>query len=88
MLTLDEVLGNAELEDVAHMHFKRMEKNQYNVMTIHSELEGMAYLDWFDEFLAQARAMGVEFFSLSVAWQKNFQTARLPACVRNQNDSL
>ena len=81
LLTLDEVLGNAELEDVAHMHFKRMEKNQYNVMTIHSELEGMAYLDWFDEFLAQARAMGVEFFSLSgLAEELSKQRDSLPVC--------
>ena len=65
LLTLDEVLGDTKLEDVAQMHFKRMLENEYNVMTIHSELEGMAYLDWFDSFLGQAKERGVEFYSLA-----------------------
>lgn len=81
LLTLDEVLGNTKLEDVAQMHFKRMRENQYNVMTIHSELEGMAYLDWFDQFLAQAKALGTEFFPLSEFAEKLIKERNsLPVC--------
>lgn len=62
--TLDEVLGDVKIEDVADMHFKTMESQTYSVITAHAELEGMAYLDWFDEFLNKAKKRGVEFYSL------------------------
>lgn len=63
--TLDEVLGETALEDVATLHLGEMENTEYSVMTIHSELEGMAYLEWFDKFLGEAKARGTEFYSLS-----------------------
>lgn len=63
--TLDEVLGETALEDVASLHLGEMEKTEHSVMTIHSELEGMAYLEWFDKFLGEAKARGTEFYSLS-----------------------
>jgi len=63
--TLDEVLGETPLADVAELHFKSMESEEYSVITVHAELEGMAYLEWFDKFLAQAEKRGVEFYSLA-----------------------
>lgn len=65
LLTLDEVLGLTPLESVANMHFLEMRKQSNSVMTIHAELEGMAYLEWFDSFLAKAKSENVEFFALS-----------------------
>lgn len=65
LLTLDEVLGLTPLESVANMHFDEMQKQSNSVMTIHAELEGMAYLEWFDSFLSKAKSENVEFFALS-----------------------
>ncbi len=62
--TLDEMLGLFKLEDVASLHFKAMEDRQYSVMTIHAELEGMAYAEWFESFIVDAKLRGVEFYSL------------------------
>lgn len=63
--TLDEVLGSVALGDVADIHFNAMAKCEYSVMTAHAELEGMAYAEWFDSFLAQAKARGTQFYSLA-----------------------
>lgn len=65
LLTLDEVLGLTPLESVTDMHITEMQKQNYSVMTIHAELEGMAYLQWFDDFLSKIKSEGVEFFALS-----------------------
>ena len=65
LLTLDEVLGLTPLDDVANMHIKEMRTQQYSVLTAHAELEGMAYLQWFDSFLSKVKSEGAEFFALS-----------------------
>jgi len=65
LLTLDEVLGVTPLEDVAQLHLGEMKKREYSVLTVHAELEGMAYLKWFDSFLGRLKAEGVEFYSLA-----------------------
>ena len=65
LLTLDEVLGITPLDDVANMHIKEMRTQQYSVLTAHAELEGMAYLQWFDSFLSKVKSEGAEFFALS-----------------------
>lgn len=62
--TLDEMLGKTPLDKIAKIYFEDIQKAEYSVMTIHSELEGMKYLKWFDSFLEDAKKLGVEFFSL------------------------
>ena len=42
-----------------------MQKTEYSVITAHAELEGMAYLDWFDDFLSRVKSEGAEFFPLA-----------------------
>lgn len=65
LLTLDEVLGLTPLEKVADMHIAEMRKIGYSVMTAHAELEGMAYLEWFDAFLSKVKSEGAKFYSLA-----------------------
>lgn len=65
LLTLDEVLGLTPLEKVADMHLAEMRKIEHSVMTAHAELEGMAYLEWFDAFLSKVKSEGAEFYSLA-----------------------
>ena len=47
------------------MHISEMGKTEYSVITAHAELEGMAYFDWFDGFLARVKSEGAEFFALA-----------------------
>jgi peptidoglycan/xylan/chitin deacetylase (PgdA/CDA1 family) len=51
--TLDELIGRPEYPmDKLIDHFLGLIKpGQLNVFTLHAELEGMMYLDWFKEFL-------------------------------------
>ena len=63
--TLDEILGLAPIGEVARMHLEKMRDTEYSVITSHAELEGMAYLEWFDEFLSRAKSEGAQFFSLA-----------------------
>ena len=65
LLTLDEVLGLTPIEKVADIHITEMGKRTNSVMTVHAELEGMAYLQWFDSFLSRVKSEGVEFFALA-----------------------
>lgn len=55
--TLDELLGRPEfpLERLADHYLSQLRSDRLNVLTIHAELEGMAYSDWFRGFLARAR---------------------------------
>ncbi len=63
--TLDEILGLPSPGDAAASIFKAMEAEEYSVMTVHAELEGMAYSGWFESFIVDAKSRGVEFYSLS-----------------------
>ncbi|MES2253351.1 MAG: polysaccharide deacetylase family protein [Pseudomonadota bacterium] len=61
--TLDELIGRPEyptdqLINVYHEHIKNQ---SLNVLTIHAELEGMSYIDWFTNFLDDSIAKGITF---------------------------
>lgn len=79
--TLDEMLGQTPLEKISEKYFEEMQKSEHSVMTIHSELEGMKYLKWFDSFLEEAKSRGVEFFNLK-EWAKELlkNPENIPSC--------
>lgn len=64
--TLDELLGLPEypLHSLHDFYLSKLQKDQPNVLTIHAELEGMTYLDWFSDFLNRIQAQGVEIVTL------------------------
>ena len=79
--TLDEVLGTVKIGEVAEMHFAAMREREYSVLTAHAELEGMAYLEWFDKFISEARGRGVEFYPLEArARELSANRSQLPVC--------
>lgn len=68
LYTLDEVLCDIPLVDAAGAYLADMKKadaqGRVSVMTIHAELEGMAYAEWFADFLKLLKRSGVEFVGL------------------------
>ncbi len=64
LFTLDELLVSYNLEDIETIQMKSIYNSERAVMTIHAELEGMAYLSWFEDFLKKLQSCQVEFFSL------------------------
>ncbi len=62
--TLDEILCQCDIGDVADLLEARICSADTSVMTIHAELEGGDYKDWFEKFLLRLKSKGVEFISL------------------------
>ena len=75
--TLDELLGrkNFSLANLLNFYLALL-PNKINVLTIHAELEGMKYLDWFRTFLLAAKK-NVQFTTLSEIATKDFPSCEL-----------
>ncbi len=65
--TLDELLGLPDHpeEGLVDEYLAWLREDALEVMTLHAEIEGMGFLDWFRDFLEACRAHGVEFVSLA-----------------------
>ena len=64
LFTLDELLVSNKLSDISNIQVSSIKNADVSVMTIHAELEGMAYLQWFEEFLLLLKRENIEFFGL------------------------
>lgn len=65
LLTMDEVIGIMGINDsnIVDYWLKKCDKD-WNVITIHAEMEGLSKLDILDEFLTKAREQGFTFVLL------------------------
>lgn len=64
--TLDELLGRPEypLESLVDHYINLLQPHKLNVLTIHTELEGMLYKNWFESFLKACTQKGIQFVRL------------------------
>ena len=63
--TLDELIGRPHYPmNSLHGQYLNWIQDGYNVMTIHAELEGMAYIQWFTEFLDVCLKNHIQFVTL------------------------
>jgi undecaprenyl phosphate-alpha-L-ara4FN deformylase len=79
--TLDELIGREDLggiEPVEHL-LALTEAGGDQVLTLHAELEGGAYLQGFERLLCAWRARGFELTDLG-AYARSLDPARLPRC--------
>lgn len=76
--TLDELLGRPEypLEKMTKFYLDRLVTGRVNTFTIHAEIEGMKYLEWFREFLLKSKAQSIKFIKLENLAEK---------CLANKN---
>lgn len=65
--TLDELLGRPEfpMDALADHYISLLRDDEINVLTLHPELEGMKYLDWFRSLLIEFKKNNVQFKNLS-----------------------
>jgi len=65
--TLDELLGRPEypIETLVDHYINLLHPHRLNVLTIHTELEGMHYQSWFEDILKACKDKGVEFVLLA-----------------------
>lgn len=64
--TLDELIGRPEYPFdnlIAHYH-QLIEQQSLNVLTVHAELEGIAFLDWFKQFIGESIANDIHFIPM------------------------
>jgi undecaprenyl phosphate-alpha-L-ara4FN deformylase len=81
--TLDELLGRPEFpfDKLIDYYISLLQPHKLNVLTIHTELEGMLYKDWFEGILKACRDKGVEFVLLSdVAQALLKDRSKIPTC--------
>lgn len=81
--TLDELLGRTEypLENLVDHYISLLQPNKLNVLTIHTELEGMLYKSWFESFIQTCRSQGVQFILLkNIARSLLKQRDNVPIC--------
>ena len=63
--TLDELTGRVHYPiNSLHGQYLHWIQDGYNVMTIHGEIEGMAYLKWFSQFIDACIAQDIQFIPL------------------------
>jgi undecaprenyl phosphate-alpha-L-ara4FN deformylase len=64
--TLDELLGRPEypLEKLTSHYLSLLNPGTPNILTIHPEIEGMKYLQWFRSFLIELKKQNVNFITL------------------------
>ena len=82
--TLDELLGRPEfpLEKLIDHYLSLLRPNSINVLTLHPELEGMKYLEWFSAFLTKLKQQNIQFITLAeISKTKDF-----PVCEMIQNE--
>jgi peptidoglycan/xylan/chitin deacetylase (PgdA/CDA1 family) len=79
--TLDELLGRPEfpLATLDKYYLGLLRDDIVNVLTIHAEIEGMKYLEFFEKFLRKAVDQNVKFKTLNtVALEILNQSAEIP----------
>lgn len=81
--TLDELVGRPEypFEDLHDHYLSLIKPNQLNVLTIHTELEGMHYLEWFKELLVKIKDAGIKVVPVkTLALSALKQKSKVPSC--------
>jgi peptidoglycan/xylan/chitin deacetylase (PgdA/CDA1 family) len=65
--TLDELLGRHEypINNLIDLYLSLLKDNVINVLTVHAELEGIKYLEWFQHLLLAFKASHVQFLHLN-----------------------
>jgi undecaprenyl phosphate-alpha-L-ara4FN deformylase len=85
--TLDELLGRPEfpLDRLEEHYLSLLREDIVNVLTVHAEIEGMNYYDFFAKFLQQAQQRGVKFQTLQTLAQQILATpSAIPVCELTQ----
>lgn len=88
--TLDELLGRSEypLENIASYLLQLCEKSHYTeIFTLHAELEGMKYLNWFERFILEAKKYGFAFIPTEIIAKKALENKNaIPVCEMLQGE--
>lgn len=81
--TLDELLGRPEYPEssLINHYIKLLKPDQINIFTMHAEIEGMAKLSWFREFLTALKFHDITFKKMDdIARELLKHPENIPVC--------
>jgi len=81
--TIDELVGLPEfpLDKITDHYLSLLKEDAPNIMTVHAELEGMRYKDWFYNFLLALKKQNVQFQNLNTIAESYLTTReQIPVC--------
>ncbi len=81
--TLDELLGRPEypFNILIDFYLRQLKIQEFPILTIHAELEGMKYITWFKNFLIQLKNENIQFIKLeNIAKKLLAQPQTIPIC--------
>ncbi len=80
--TLDELLGreNYPLEEISNFYRHSLKSDGLNIFTLHAELEGMAYIEWFEDFLKTLLRDGIDIGPLNIIANHIKDLSAIPYC--------
>ena len=81
--TLDELLGRSEypFTQLQAFYLQLLQENRLHVLTIHAEIEGMKYVDWFKMLLQEIQVCGGQFVKMAdVAEHYLRDPTQIPVC--------
>jgi len=81
--TLDELLGRSEYPEssLINYYIKLLKPDQINIFTMHAEIEGMAKLSWFREFLIALKSNQIIFKKMDdIAREMLKHSENIPIC--------
>lgn len=81
--TLDELIGRPEypLSSLADFYLQRLVNTHVNTLTIHAEIEGMKYLEWFESFLIKAQSQNIKFIKTAdIVKKMRSENQTIPIC--------
>lgn len=81
--TLDELLGRPEYpeEKLIDYYISLLREDRPNIFTMHAEIEGMAKLNWFKQFLQRLKSHPVNFVRLDeIAQHSLLHPKSIPVC--------
>lgn len=81
--TLDELLGRPDypMEHLTDFYLSQLSSSTPNILTIHAELEGMKYINWFREFLQKTKSQQIKFVTVAnIAEALLKDPSHIPVC--------
>lgn len=80
--TLDELIGRPEfpMKKITEHLISQMSDEQPNIYTMHSELEGTVYIEWFEQFLKACQAKGIIIKRMDDIAKDYLANNTLPVC--------
>lgn len=80
--TLDELLGRPEypFEKLIDFYIEKICSKKFNIFTLHAELEGISYFEWFKAFIKRCQQETIQIKPLKTIAEDALKHSSVPIC--------